>query len=696
MDLAALEGAPVIFNAFRPGWGFSEALWGSAASVDDFIARAPSGAHFVFLGYAGADMVATTAAPPQAVVRLRRLFQSRLGADGARLLRRLHFVDRPVESLAADPAVAWLPRLLRQYPTFRDGAEADVGHASFPVAMLNSMYDWLGWAFWPSSVFGNASVPLASVGDGCGGGANLTGHIALATPGGCGYYAKAKRAAARNASGLAVVAEEDWAGGSSLVSMGCAGAECEDQSFGLPAFMVAHHAGERLRLALAESGSARLRFFTEAAAGTDFGVDAAGRLRQTWGGSGLGSADDATYGNPGDRSCKLYPSLSFVAWAAQGLDFRSGLEARLAAPAHVVDVFDAEPIRPRRGNCYGARPWGCGPSSVVPVPTAAARGPLGRRFARLELDFALGCGLGPRDVDCPKWDHVVTLLACCGAAGGGGLSCDASRGFELGRWITAFGRGVGRWATDVSPLLPLLVGSDEGAAARACNLTVLSVPWAGNQGRIPWTSTLRLRFVEPPAPAELRPFDVLRPWAEVSTSAGGGVYELFRWIAFNQSYETRFPPFHFDVTDAVARADLMAVVSGHGNDNHGCGEFCATTHHFTLNGQVNVKRNDGPLNAALGCADSVDQGTTPNEYGTWLYGRDGWCNGRGVEPWVADVTAQLRRGGNVLEYHGLYNGSAPDPSSLQQGAPVMMLRVYLVLYRLEAPAPDRERPAAWV
>ena len=70
----------------------------------------------------------------------------------------------------------------------------------------------------------------------------------------------------------------------------------------------------------------------------------------------------------------------------------------------------------------------------------------------------------------------------------------------------------------------------------------------------------------------------------------------------------------------------------------------------------------------LGCADEVDTGVTPNEYGTWLYardgpfclacmsspprhapfpagtwlyGRNGWCNGREVVPWVIDLSEDI-------------------------------------------------------
>ena len=32
----------------------------------------------------------------------------------------------------------------------------------------------------------------------------------------------------------------------------------------------------------------------------------------------------------------------------------------------------------------------------------------------------------------------------------------------------------------------------------------------------------------------------------------------------------------------------------------------------------------------MGCANKVRQGVLPNEYGTWLYGRDGWYEGEAL------------------------------------------------------------------
>ena len=84
---------------------------------------------------------------------------------------------------------------------------------------------------------------------------------------------------------------------------------------------------------------------------------------------------------------------------------------------------------------------------------------------------------------------------------------------------------------------------------------------------------------------------------------------------------------------------------------------------------------------ALGCANGKPiTGVEPNEHGTWLYGRNGWCNGREVDPWVIDVTSQVSQdaSSNNVTYFGWYNGGDPDPKE-EPGYIVMYS--YLVYYR---------------
>ena len=99
-----------------------------------------------------------------------------------------------------------------------------------------------------------------------------------------------KRAAAANATAVLIASNS-----STLQLLQCVDAECDDQSFGLPAVSVSLASGSLLRKhAQAKGSTVSLSFSTEEQCGTTFGVDSGAKLVQTWGGSGLGNPTDAT------------------------------------------------------------------------------------------------------------------------------------------------------------------------------------------------------------------------------------------------------------------------------------------------------------------------------------------------------------------------------------------------------------------
>jgi hypothetical protein len=81
----------------------------------------------------------------------------------------------------------------------------------------------------------------------------------------------------------------------------------------------------------------------------------------------------------------------------------------------------------------------------------------------------------------------------------------------------------------------------------------------------------------------------------------------------------------------------------------------------------------------------VGHGIIPNEHGTWQYGRNGWCDGQNVRPWLADVTKDLRaddEGDNVVEYAGLFEGH--DPHAKGSNAGFIMMASSIVFYGASA------------
>ena len=66
-----------------------------------------------------------------------------------------------------------------------------------------------------------------------------------------------------------------------------------------------------------------------------------------------------------------------------------------------------------------------------------------------------------------------------------------------------------------------------------------------------------------------------------------------------------------------------------------------------------------------GCKQIVEQGVVANQYGSWPYGRAGWCPGQDVKQWRYDITSWVDMTGsnvNNLQYQGLFNGQEYVPS----------------------------------
>jgi hypothetical protein len=72
------------------------------------------------------------------------------------------------------------------------------------------------------------------------------------------------------------------------------------------------------------------------------------------------------------------------------------------------------------------------------------------------------------------------------------------------------------------------------------------------------------------------------------------------------------------------------------------------------------------------------EGVEPNEHGTWLYGRNGWCDGQQVDPWVIDITTDVNlSASNAISYRGYFNGSDPNP---KHNPGIIVVYTYLVVY----------------
>ncbi|XP_071789142.1 uncharacterized protein [Asterias amurensis] len=607
-----LSNTPMILHAFDNHSAFLECLWTSKDSLESLVSGIPDNTHLVFIPTSDDGLSQATWMKSQIDGMMEELKQEgKIRKEAMTSLQsRLHFVVTSVYQLGN-----WIPTVLQQWacqdhgcglkqvvfqrkPSYPNLDLLDQMALSWnqPLILkrLDARYDWL-----PSPAgFGNKSTPVALSGDGCKQDASINATIAVVSADGCSFSKKISTMGLSGASAVIVYANPDQP----VQDMNCNGDEC-DQPPEIPATMVPYSQQLLDRL---KTTKLSVSFQTTPTNTFYFGIDGEGLLAE--------------------MGWLLYPSFKFFNWQAQWFNFKSSLLHNLSSEALIVPVINNSIMQGEDGIV-----------ATIKLPSNDEMA----KYNKLELDASLSCP-GTRDEECPLWDHTVQLYLCCNETS---QLC----GMELGRWITPFRRRIGRWLTDVTPLLP-------GLTSNSCTLTMKTVAWAEA-----WKPSLNLRFSVDSA-AVVRPFNIT---------------PLFQGGTFDKNYNKNYKPFYFTISSDIKKVQVYAVITGHGSDNNGCGEFCVTSHHFIVNGHPNNITFDN-AGTPLGCALRTPTGVEPNEHGTWVYGRDGWCDGREVDPWVFDITLQTVIGENKISYFGWFDGKDPNPTS-NPGNIIMFS--YLVLYK---------------
>ncbi|MBX2797526.1 MAG: hypothetical protein KTR31_07660 [Myxococcales bacterium] len=229
-------------------------------------------------------------------------------------------------------------------------------------------------------------------------------------------------------------------------------------------------------------------------------------------------------------------------------------------------------------------------------------------FDTLWVDLTHTCDPTRVEVgNCDAWDAVQTVFLCevddpesCGD-------------LELARYITTYHR-EGRWLADASLMLPML---REGGLQR----------FHLRGARFGHEVTLRLLLANTGKPSV--PYAITPMWE-------GG--------SFTADYDSLHPPIELDVPADAVSAHLVVVLSGHGFGNGpNCAEFCDHQHTFTVGGSSFVAEHPN-MGDQQGCLNQIEQGTVPNQSGTWWFERSSWCPGKQVDPWVFDITDQVTAG----------------------------------------------------
>ncbi len=466
-----------------------------------------------------------------------------------------------------------------------------------------------GWAA-PLTKVGPVTAPLADYGNlACGAdvpAADLTGRIALVERGTCTFSEKAANAVKHGAVGVVLYTDTR-----PKLQMGGTCGACN-----VPVTMIDRDPGLLLKAQLAAGLGVTAALGVATVVGADgAAVDHLGRVREF----GTIPFPFPQFTDP------PLDNLMLVAKEAQLYHYEHTLDRRLAAEDQAGGVKEV----PVYTGVWHDDPGWTGRRAIaeVALPDAATMA----TFDTLEVDFEMRC-TGNRKSQCPAWDYLVYLYLC-------DPDNPDQCNIEFGRWITPYWSG-GRWVTDLSPMLALI---GEGGPRRFGF-------WTVQRYQLDMTFRLSNRGKG------------LVPKRAVPLLTGGD---------YRQGYNQRYSPMAFEMPDWAEKVEVVALITGHGqNDDEGCGEFCNHTHHFAINGGAEHVREHPTAGTLMGCIDRVGDGVVPNQAGTWIFGRAGWCPGLDVPPWTFDITAEVRRGAdNVLTYKSLFNGkdyvstSGGDPNT---------------------------------
>lgn len=446
---------------------------------------------------------------------------------------------------------------------------------------------------------GPITAPLGWYGFACNGEApaqEVAERIALIERGTCTFTEKATNAADKGAVAALLFSDDRPKGAMG----GDCGANCPE----IPVAMIDRGPGLAMRDALAAGLVVTATLSPTAIGAEALAIDHQGRVREfgtipwPWN-SSLGT--DAV------------DPLHSVALEAEYIHYEQALDQRLAAEADALVI-------PMYEGVWAADPgWRKDMQYVdVTLPDAAELA----AYDTLELDVRMSCGADDKKSQCPPWDYLVYLYLC-----EPGATTPQGCPTEFARWITAYWSG-GRWVTDLTPMLGLI---KEGGTQRFAF-------WTVQRYRLDIDVRLTNRDVG------------LVPRAAVPLLQGG---------AFWNDYNARYHPMSFDRPAWAERVELVTTITGHGfgKDEANCAEFCNHTHHFRINDGPEHVRDFPTSESLFGCLNRVADGVVPNQGGTWIYGRSGWCPGLDVPPWRVDITAETEVGvENVLTYRGLYQG----------------------------------------
>ena len=140
----------------------------------------------------------------------------------------------------------------------------------------------------------------------------------------------------------------------------------------------------------------------------------------------------------------------------------------------------------------------------------------------------------------------------------------------------------------------------------------------------------------------------------------------------------------------AVKVEFVSYITGHGWGSAGCyncAEFCNSRHNFMVNGgtgEFSKSHPEAGNNDYCMELETIPLGVVPNQYGTWGYGRAGWCPGMDVAPYIVDITDFVSIGDeNVIDYDAcrvVGNNCVTPPTCQGDGyCPEIAMSSYLII-----------------
>ena len=297
--------------------------------------------------------------------------------------------------------------------------------------------------------------------------------------------------------------------------------------------------------------------------------------------------------------------------------------------------------------------WASSISQVITLPSDEELS----QYEKMEVELLRGCpdsNGNYSDAGCDDYDRIAHMYMC---------EEDGSDCMEIARWITPFDRQP-HSLTDISPFI---------ASLRPGGNKTITFQESG------WPNSLLT--------LKLRLYDL-----EENNSSSQEIIPIWNGtVQFNPSYDDNRPPTVFSVPENATKIEFVTYITGHGWGSAGCfncAEFCNSRHMFEVNGGVFAFERDHP-NASDNnyCMEleTIAQGVIPNQYGTWGYGRAGWCPGQDVDPYITDITDYVSLGAeNIIDYSACRVSGAscvtPPTCGGDGYCPEIAMSSYIIIY----------------